>query len=90
MKFKKNLILFFWLLAAIILGGLAASLCEQVPFLSWLSYAKTIGIDPNNPFLLDFSVVRLAFGLEIGISVAQVIAIILSFFGYKATVRRLN
>ena len=39
--------------------------------LSWLAYSETIGIPTANPAYLDLAVVRVAFGLEMGLSIAQ-------------------
>ena len=89
MKWKKNLLLLFFLLAGIIVGSLLASLTAGIPWLSWLSYGKSVGISTQSPLYLDFSVLQLAFGLEIGVNVAQIICIIAAIFLYKATMRRL-
>ena len=38
MKMKRTLLLWFFILAGIVLGAMLASVCRNVPFLSWLSY----------------------------------------------------
>ena len=58
-----NLLLLFFLLAGIIVGSLLASLTAGIPWLSWLSYGKSVGISTQSPLYLDFSVLQLAFGL---------------------------
>lgn len=83
MKWKKNLILLFCILAGIIVGSLVASMTQGVPLLSWLSYSKTVGISSASPMILDFAVLRVAFGLELGVNVAQIIFIVLSFVLYR-------
>ena len=89
MKIKKNLILLFYILAGVIVGALIASFAQDVSFLSWLAYGKTMGIPTSDPMFLDLSIIKVAFGLEMGINVAQIITISLSIFCYKATVHKL-
>ncbi|WP_312643928.1 DUF4321 domain-containing protein [Hydrogenoanaerobacterium sp.] len=89
MKWKKNLMLIFMLLAGVIVGALLAKVTTDVPFLGWLSYGNSIGIDVANPMILDLSVLKLAFGFEFGINIAQIICVILSIFMYKGLVNRL-
>ena len=84
-KTKRNFLLLFYLLAAIIIGALLASLCANVSFLSWLAYSRSIGFSPENPFVLDLSVLKLTFGFSMGISVAQIITIALAIFLYNKT-----
>lgn len=79
---KKTVVLVFYLLAGVVLGGMLASLCGQVPFLEWLAYSGSIGISPDAPFVLDLSVLRLTFGFSMGISVAQVLTVGLALFLY--------
>ena len=82
-KFKKDFFFVFYLIAGIVLGALLAHLCADVPFLSWLAYHVSFGIDPETPFILDLSVLQLSFGLHIGIYVAQVLTIGISMFIYE-------
>lgn len=89
MKWKKNLLLIFMLLAGVIVGALLASITEGMSFLSWLSYGKSIGIDVASPMILDLSVLKLAFGFEFGINIAQIICVILSIFAYKTLAKKL-
>ncbi len=87
-RWKKNLLLIVFILSGIILGALLADLLADIPYLGWLSFGKTVGISPEAPFLLDLSVLRLAFGLELGINVAQVILLLLGVLSYKKIVGR--
>ena len=57
MKMKRTLLLWFFILAGIVLGAMLASVCRNVPFLSWLSYYQSIGFNSDAPFVLDLSVV---------------------------------
>ena len=45
MKLKRNLLLIFFILAGIVLGGMLANLCANIPFLSWLAYSSSIGFN---------------------------------------------
>lgn len=87
-RWKKNLLLIVFVLSGIILGALAAELAAKIPYLGWLSFGKTVGISPDTPLLLDLSVFRLAFGVELGINVAQVIMVLLGVLAYKKVVGR--
>ena len=84
MKLKKTLIFIFFILMGIILGSLVASLCSDIPFLSWLSFGKSIGIYADKPFVLDLAVAKISFGFEMGINVAQIIFIMLSLLAYHS------
>ena len=53
MKLKRNLLLIFFILAGIVLGGMLANLCANIPFLSWLAYSSSIGFNADSPFVLD-------------------------------------
>lgn len=83
MKLKRNLLLIFFILAGIVLGGMLANLCANIPFLSWLAYSSSIGFNADSPFVLDLSVIKLTFGFSMGISVAQIITIALAIFCYN-------
>jgi hypothetical protein len=89
MKVKRNIIFAFFLLAGIIIGALVASLVSDVPVLSWLCYGKTIGIPTSDPVIVDLSLIRLAFGLEIGVNVAQIITITAALLLYKRVAAKL-
>lgn len=88
-KLKRNLVFLFFLLAGIIVGALLASLGQQTAFLSWLAYGKTVGISVSDPLILDLSMLRMAFGLEIGVNVAQIITITISILVYKSVAQKL-
>ena len=89
MKLQRTLVFLFFLLAGIIVGALLASVGEAVPFLSWLAYGKTIGLSTSNPMLLDLSMLKIAFGFEIGINVAQIITITIALLVYRNVAQKL-
>lgn len=79
---EKNIwILLVFLLAGLVVGGLLGKLASSVPWLWWLSYEQSFGLD--NPIVLDLSVLKLTFGLVFKINVASIIGMILSIFIYK-------
>lgn len=83
MRFKNTLLLLFFLLAGIVLGGMLASVCANVGVLKWMSYAGTIGFNPDSPMVLDLSIVKLTFGFSMTVSVAQVITISIAIVLYS-------
>lgn len=89
MKLQRTLVFLFFLLSGIILGALLASACANISFLSWLAYGKTIGLSTANPMLLDLSMVKMAFGFEVGVNVAQIITITAALLVYKSVARKL-
>ena len=89
MKLQRTLVFLFFLLAGIIVGALLASVGEAVPFLSWLAYGKTIGLSTSNPMLLDLSMLKVAFGFEVGINVAQIITITIALLVYRNVAQKL-
>ena len=82
---KRGFLLCFYLVAGIGLGAMLASLCRNVPFLSWLAYTQSIGFSPDAPFVLDLSVFKLTFGFSFGVNVAQIFTIAIAIFAYNHT-----
>ncbi len=89
MRMKKNLILLFLLLAGVIFGSLLAAATRGIPWLDWLSYGQTVGISVQDPMILDLSVIRLAFGFELGVNVAQIICVLIAILAYKGLASRI-
>ena len=85
MKLKRTFLLWFYILAGIVLGARLAAVCKNVSFLSWLSYYQSIGFNADAPFVLDLSVIKLSFGFSMGISVAQIFTIAGAIFLYNKT-----
>ena len=82
---QKNLLLLFYVLAGIVIGAMLANVCQNVSFLSWLSYYQSIGFNAASPFVLDLSVIKITFGFSTGISVAQIFTIAAALFLYNKT-----
>ena len=89
MKWKRNLVLIFLLLAGVVMGSLLANVTAGVPFLGWLSYGGRVGISTQEPMLLDLAVLQVAFGFQLQINVAQIICIIAAICMYKGLANKL-
>ncbi|MDE5742571.1 MAG: DUF4321 domain-containing protein [Oscillospiraceae bacterium] len=86
---KKTIAFLFFLLAGIVLGTVAAKLCAEVSFLSWLAYSMSVGLDTASPLVLDLIVFKLAFGFSLTVNPAQIICIIIALVVYNKTCRNL-
>ncbi len=60
----------------VVLGTLAAKLCDGVPALSFLGFGMDFGI--SEPLVLDLQVLTITFGLMLHINVATILFVILS------------
>ena len=86
---KRTIAFLFFLLAGILLGTILGNICEGVPYLSWLSYTLSVGLDTNSPLVLDLIVFKLAGGFTLSVNAAQIICVILSFVLYSKTCKGL-
>ena len=73
-KYKNGWLLWLFILIGIVLGGLIAELTAGVHTLSWLSYGQSFGL--NSPLVL-------AFALQIKITIASIIGVILAIIIYR-------
>ena len=87
MRLRRAMLLIFLVLAGIILGGFVATACVDTPGLSWLSYSRHVGINPDAPFMLDLSILRFVFGFALNISVAQVLCVSLCLVIYNLVIK---
>ena len=78
---KTTWALFLLLLAGIVLGGFIGMLAEGVPALSWLSYGQTFGFD--NPIVLNLGLLVITFGLNIKITIASILGVVISIIIYR-------
>ena len=69
------------MLQFMIKGGLIAELTAGVHTLSWLSYGQSFGL--NSPLVLDLGVLVLTFALQIKITIASIIGVILAIIIYR-------
>ena len=80
-KNKNGWLLWLFILIGIVLGGLIAELTAGVHALSWLSYGQSFGLD--SPLVLDLGVLVLTFALQIKITIASIIGVILAIVIYR-------
>lgn len=78
---KNTWALFLLLLAGIVFGGFIGMLAEGVPALSWLSYGQTFGFD--NPIVLNLGLLVITFGLNIKITIASILGVVISIIIYR-------
>lgn len=81
MKDKNFGVLLILLLAGVVLGGFIGSLTEGVPFLSWLGFGDSFGL--NTPLVLDLGILVITFGLSIKITIAGIIGMALALLIYR-------
>ncbi len=72
----KTVFNLFLILVGIVVGSLVANVTANVPALGWLSYALDFGF--AEPFVLDLSVLRLTFGLNVDLSVSVILFVLIS------------
>jgi hypothetical protein len=81
MKYRNFWILLIMLLAGIVLGGFMGQLAEGIPWLQWLNYGQTFGLD--TPLVIDFGIMVITFGLTIKITMAGIIGIAVALIIYR-------
>ena len=81
MKGKNNWTLFILILAGIVLGGFLGSLAEGVSWLNWLNYGQSFGL--QSPVVLELGILVLTFGLNIKITIAGIIGIVIGILVYR-------
>ena len=83
---KANWLLIVLMLAGLVIGGLIGKVTSSVPFLKWLSYGQSFGM--NTPWTLDLGVITLTFGFTLYFSVCGIIGLILGIVLYNWIGRR--
>lgn len=78
---KNAWALFLLLLAGIVLGGFIGTLTAGIPFLNWLNYGQSFGLD--NPVILDLGILVITFGLSIRITVASIVGVLIAILIYR-------
>lgn len=78
---KNSWALFLLILSGIVLGGFIGMLAEGVPALSWLAYGQTFGLD--SPIVLNLGILVITFGLNIKISIASILGVVISIIIYR-------
>lgn len=83
-KYKNGWMLLLFILIGIVLGGLIAELTAGVPGLSWLAYGNTFGMNNSgNAIILDLGILVITFALQIRITIASIIGVVLAILAYK-------
>ena len=78
---KNFWVLLLLVLSGIVLGGFIGTLAEGVPFLSWLNFGQSFGLD--NPLVLNLGILVITFGLSIKITMASIIGVALALLIYR-------
>ena len=81
MRNKNFWILLLLLLSGIVLGGFLGSLAAGIPWLSWLNFGQSFGLD--TPLILNLGVLVITFGLSIKIIIASIIGVALALLIYR-------
>ncbi len=78
----KNIwILIVFILSGLVIGGLLGELAAHVDFLWWLSYGQEFGL--SSPLVLDLSIIKLTFALQLKINIASIIGMAIAIFIYR-------
>jgi hypothetical protein len=82
---RDSLVLLLLLLAGVVLGGFLGYLAKDISWLSWLNYGQTFGLTgaDGSAMVLNLGVLTLQFGLQIKITIASIIGIVVAFFLYR-------
>jgi hypothetical protein len=85
---KKSLVFIFLMIMAMVIGSFIAIQCSQTnSFLQFLSYSYAIGLENDNPMVLDLVIIKITLGFTLNISIAHGITIILAIISYPKIVK---
>ena len=73
--------LFLLMLAGIVLGGFIGTLTADMPGFAWLNYGQSFGFD--NPIVLNLGILVITFALNIKITIASIIGLVISAIIYR-------
>lgn len=80
-KGKNFWILLLLLLAGIVIGGFIGNMASDISWLSWLNFGESFGID--TPIVLDLGILVITFGINIKITMASIIGIVIAIITYR-------
>ena len=78
---KNSWALFLLMLAGIVLGGFIGTLTADMPGFAWLNYGQSFGFD--NPIVLNLGILVITFALNIKITIASIIGLVISAMIYR-------
>lgn len=76
----------FWvlilvLLAGLTVGGFIGTLCRDIPYLGWLDYGQTFGLE--EPMKLDLGLLWFSIQLVVKFTISGIIGMVLSGIVYR-------
>ena len=74
-------ILLILLMSGIVLGGFFGNLAAGIPWLSWLNFGQSFGLD--SPLILNLGILVITFGLSIKITMASIIGVAIAIIIYR-------
>ncbi len=69
------------LMTGIVLGGFLGNLAAGIPWLSWLNFGQSFGLD--SPLVLNLGMLVITFGLSIKITMASIIGVAVALLVYR-------
>lgn len=78
---KNGWVLLLLMLAGVVLGGFIGTLTKDISALSWLNYGQSFGLD--SPIVLNLGIMIITFGLNIKITIASIVGLILGGVVYR-------
>ncbi|MCI8724633.1 MAG: DUF4321 domain-containing protein [Hungatella sp.] len=81
MRNKNFWILLLLLLTGIVLGGFFGNMAAGIPWLSWLNFGQSFGLD--SPLILNLGILVITFGLSIKITMASIIGVAIAIIIYR-------
>lgn len=86
---KKFIILLIFILLGAVLGTFVASLLGGISFLKWLGFGVSAGFMADSPLVLDLVLLKIVFGIQFSINVAQILFVALSVLAFMPVSKRL-
>lgn len=84
---KKTALFIILILTAIFLGSILGNGVENVGFLHWLNYSKSLSLDNVS---VDLIIITFSFGCTFSINIAQLILMLVAFLVYPKASAALN
>ncbi|GAA6480168.1 hypothetical protein K250101E9_29310 [Enterocloster aldenensis] len=81
MHYRNFWILLIMLLVGIVLGGFMGQMAEGIPWLGWLNFGQSFGLD--SPLVVNFGILVITFGLTIKITMASIIGVAIALIIYR-------